>query len=576
MGFDSNIRNFDIALEDFKTQLTTPTSPIYYPAWNNFDGGDIGETVLKLLASYTHSLDSFRKFYLDNLYLPTDEQDAREQIYEMLNLKYGLKRAMILTICFMWKSCGPLGYAEIPKFFKMSLVADGVSHSFLALKRYVYMPHSPRMYVDIILGDLEEQTLVVGEITGNKILLSSEDIDSESVVFSVDGFEWTQVRNIYYSKDKEKRYSIHREFDGTYIYLPDEWRDYTPSEVSDVVIQCAVVKPSFDINTQDAVQVCLLDSIICSEGDDVTNQFNVYLMNTKNSATFGSSGKRRVITLEDFESESKGFSGVQEARAFNWSDGILLNIKDPNEITLVVVGYEGALSNFVKSGLYSYLTSICLPEFNLTILDPIFRKIDVRLLANIGDYKDTVFEAEIYQNIRTAILSYMNVDNTGIGYALNTSEMMSAVVRSDSRIRFIDLRDYVDYFPKPNEIPILGNLSVEFDVNSYYTYDLGYLYDSGESGPFGIDVDTADDYMTDMVSYLYVSDTWYWDADISDAEVLDRMFYDEGISVELSEIYINILSADSGSIGLSDSSINMSLTDSGLGSDDLNDLTDFI
>ena len=231
---DDSIRTFEKNLEEFKKYISNHSveigkdsdnnpvydiSDIYYPIWNNFNGGDIGEAILKILAAFSHTVDMYRSYFLNNLYLPTDERDALEQIHEMLNYKIGLKRALVLSVSFAWVGCASQSYVIIPKFYNLSLIADGTEYNFLTLSQALYTSNSSRMYVDIILGDLYENTIRFKDIVGNKIFISDKDIDSESLVFDVDGREWIQVRNIYYEKNPSYKYSIHKEEGGTYLYI---------------------------------------------------------------------------------------------------------------------------------------------------------------------------------------------------------------------------------------------------------------------------------------------------------------------------------------------------------------------
>jgi hypothetical protein len=530
---DNSIRNFDISLEDFKTQIKNPSSLIYYPSWNNFESSDIGEAILKLLASFSYSTDSYRSYYLENLYLPTDEVDAREQIYEMLNYKSALRRALILSLNFEWKGCGPLGFVVIPKFFKINIIADEVSYNFLTISKYMYLPNATRLYVDVILGNIFEKTLVSSEITTNKIFISTKDIDADSLSFTVDDKEWTQVRNIYYEREPKDKYSIHREYTGTYIYLPDNWINYIPSEVSEISILAATISDAFDINTSEPLTITLLDQLTCSLGDDVTDQFNVTLMKTANFPSVGTTGKRRIITLEDFENEAKSFSGVLDAKAYNWGEGLPLGIVIPNYVKLVVVGENGILNDYIKRGLVEYLTSIKLLEITLEVQDPTINKLDLKMLVNIGDLKDSVFQSDIYLAIRSAIESYFGYGKIGIGKGVINSEISSVVSRSDTRIKYVEIVDFESFTPTLDGIISLGNLSIIFDVESLFLYEAPTITDKlVTSGLVVSDNGTTTDTLVNMEAEIYVFETWYWDSIIPEAEYFEKEFFDSAIGID--------------------------------------------
>jgi hypothetical protein len=544
---DITKRTYDVCLEDFITQLSDPNSLIYYAKWNTFEDSDIGEAIIKLLASFSHSVDFYRDYYLNNLYLPSSEISAQDQIYEMLNFKPGLRRSMVLTLNFVWKGCGPVGTVIIPKFYKINVIADGIEHSFLTMNSYTYLPYAARLYVTVVLGELTETTLSVSNISGTKYLINKNDIDAESVSFLVDEKEWTQVKNIYYELNPGCKFSVHKESDGTYIYLPSDWKDNVPSEISEISIRAALIQDPFDIQTEEAIQICLVDTLVCSLDTDVTDQFEVHLMSTTTSANSGETGKRRVISISDYEIESQSFSGVVDSKAYNWGDGYDLAIYTPNYVKLVVVGENGDISDFVKKGLKEYLDSIALKEITLEILDPVFRKININMLVNIGTYKGTIHQNEIYQAVRTTILSYMTIGNIKIGKVLDIGELLAKVVRCDSRIKFVDIPNVDRYIPLLNEIPTLGNLYITFNVESASIYDTILLIEHLVSaGPLGVDYSagTFVDTLLTCNAFITVKEDLFWDTSFPESD-LDRQFYDSATLIDTAGVTSGVDKTDS-------------------------------
>jgi hypothetical protein len=268
-------------------------------------------------------------------------------------------------------------------------------------------------------------------------------------------------------------------------------------------------------------------------------------MSTKSATTYGSVGKRRIITLEDYEAEAKSFSGVIASRAYNWGDGYSLGIADPFIVYMVVMGVEGALSSFVKKGLKEYLDSIALEGVELTLIDPVFKRVDVSLLCNIGQYRGTIFESEIYQNIRLAIKDYLSLGNIEIGTSVNSEELLSVIIKSDLRIRFLEYNRPITYYPLPNEVPILGNLFIEFNVEMRSKYDLGYLFDRCDVGPFVVDSLIAENYLKDLWGYLYVVEDIYWDWYSPDVEYFEKEFLDDSVWEDIAQVLVEYFVIDS-------------------------------
>jgi hypothetical protein len=297
-------------------------SLIAYQYWNNFEDGDIGEALTKVIAAYAHTIDFYKNWYIENLYLPNDDLSSTEQINEMLNVKKGMMRAAIITINFRWTGCGPIIATPIPRFTRMSVTADDKTMELLVARSYMYMPYSARLYVDAIAGKLKSIYSPYNEIgkNNNRVFLGTDDIDSDSVFVSVDDKEWTQVYNIFYHPNPTYNFSVHHNEEGYWVYFASNWREYVPSNVSDIKIEAVLITEEFDLHTKESAIVCLLDDLICLEGEIVTEMFDLVLMDSRNATTYNAivGDGKRIITLVDYEKEALTYNGVKDCKAVNW------------------------------------------------------------------------------------------------------------------------------------------------------------------------------------------------------------------------------------------------------------------
>jgi hypothetical protein len=544
-------RDYDTTVQDLIEQIQLPSSPIYYSKWTKFDENDIGEAIISLLGAYSHTIDYYLQYYIKNMYLPTEEIKAREQIYELLNYKPGIKRSAVITVNLMWDECGATSVISIPKYTQFKVTADSVDYTFLSMADSIYIENTSRLYVDLMLGELNYKTYVVTDIIGSKILVSTGNVDTDSVSFTVDGLDWEKVRNIYYELNPSRQFSVHIEEDGTYIYLPSTWRNLIPSDsISEIIVRAANLKEGFDIQTAECVIIEFIDDIKDGDGNSVKDKFKILLIDNTSSPTDFSITMDRIITLEDYEKMAKSYSGIAMAKAYNWEEGANIGVIEPNKVKLVVCGFEGIISTFVKRGLKAFLDSIALKELELEILDPIYRKINIFFMVNIGTYKGSVQQAEIYQGIRNEIDDYFSIENGNvqIGKAVDIDELIFRVSRSSSKIRFVDVVNYMDYEADPRELPILGKIGITFDSMTLPNFDIFYADDNAEAGPLGIDSISMDyDNVIELMAYINVREEIDWveeDPETYDAEftVSDSITCDDSVNDFININYINVLS----------------------------------
>lgn len=473
-------RSYDRSIEQLLAKATELN-----PQWTKFDQSDIGITLIKLLASQSHVVDFYTRYYLENLYLPNPNP---EFIYEMLGYKPSAKYTTILSLRVDWLKCGPDEFIYFPKYTNLTVTADNKKFKFLTTKEYYLRQYTSRVIMDMIHGELIKIKLKPEEIKNNKYLISESDIDFDTVSMTVDGFAWSRVKNVYYEEDGCV-FSVHLEQDpekGNYLYLQEGWQDRVPSEASEIWIEAIKIPEYFTTNTVNCIEVEFDDPIKDSSGADITENFALHLLDmtpvTEDDAE--NLAKDRVITLDDFEFQSMMFPGVAVVRAYDWDTyHPSLNINQPHLVKLVASGANGNLSNQVKGSMRRRLKAMTFKNLEVEVIDPIRRKYNPKILANIGQYKGTYKESEIYQSIRRGMERYFTIGNLDIGAPIDTRALFSEIFKEDDRIRYLEwygFEDKVDV--NPLELPVLGTLEVDFKVEAELIFDVGYALDTAKIG----------------------------------------------------------------------------------------------
>lgn len=458
------------------------------PLWSKFDQEDIGITLITLLASQSHVVDFYTKYYLENLYLPNNNS---KYIYEMLGYKPSSEYTTILSVRVDWTDCGPDDFIYFPKYTTIEMETPKGTYEFLTTKDYYLREYSPRVIMDMVYGELIRIELKSEEIQNNRYLISEDPIEFETVTFTIDGTPWAQVDNIHYESDG-CFFSVHKEEDGNYLYLQDNWRDFIPSEeASDIVIEALKIPSYLATNDLECVGLSFTDPVINAQEQDITENFILHLMDNvpvtpEDREDFGNS---RIITLDDFEYQAMMFSEVATAKAYDWDTySPELGLNDPYKIKVVANGPTSNLSPQVKSSMRRRLQSMTFEYMKVDVVDPNRVRYSALILANIGDYKGTYQEAEIYQSIRRGIDSYFTPGNIEIGDSIDTKELFSIIYQEDSRIRYLEWSGFEDAIQLgPMDLPTLGELNVDFDVEAELIFDLSMPIDIAYYGPVGTD-----------------------------------------------------------------------------------------
>ncbi|AMM44855.1 baseplate protein [Bacillus phage SP-15] len=506
-------RSYDRSLEQLIAKATE-----YNSDWTKFDQADIGITIIKLLATQSHVVDYYTKYYLENLYLPSNRP---EFIYEMLGYKPAAKYTTILSLRVDWLKCGPDDFIYFPKNTSIELDADGKKYNFLTTKEYYLRQYSSRVIMDMIHGELIKIKLKPEEIRDNKYLITEDDIDFDTVTFTVDDHPWSRVKNVFY-EPKGCVFSVHLQDDdpaGSYVYLQDGWQDQVPSEVSEIVIEAIKIPEHFTTNTVKCIEVKFKDPILNAAEEDITENFALHLLDVTpvDSTDSQDLAKDRIITLDDFEFQSMMFPGVAAVRAYDWDTyHPSLGINRPFFVKVVATGPDGNLSAQVKSSMRRRLKSMTFDNIEVEVVDPVRVKYNPYILANIGQYKGTYQESDIYQSIRRGIERYFTVGNIEIGTKIDTRAMFAEIFKEDERIRYLEwygFKEGIDL--DPLAIPVLGTLTVDFNVDAELIFDVGYGDEIAHYGPVSEDSGTSAEDVTSIEVFQSREDTSSSDLEIA-------------------------------------------------------------
>ncbi len=423
------------------------------PRWITYDDGNIGDTIIKILASQMYTVDYYMGRYLNELYYPPNEITTTQQLNELLNFKQVSHSALRATIRLDLYKCGPLSPARINRFHRVNLEAEGDSYEFMVVDDYVLLPNVTVLDITIARGErfiVEERA---DEVAGSRIFLGDTPVDFATVTLSVDEVEWTQVENIFYSGSSYASFSVHQEDDGFFIYLRDGWREDIPSEVSRIKVMGLKVLPA-PTQGPSCFKFSFIDPVMTDSGEDITDLMRLLprdLVIPDSFRILGEDLVDRAVTLDDYQSLAGGFPGVGIAKAFDWSNSE--GITEPFKLEIVVASPDGLLDLFIKGGIKDYLLRIGLnyiTKDNIDIEDPDICLINVNVTVGVdeGYYNDASIRSIIMDRVARSVDSLFRIGNIPIGRDITDDDfgeelVRIAVDRSDDRIESVSDIDFV-------------------------------------------------------------------------------------------------------------------------------------
>ena len=446
--------------------------------WNKYND-DVGDALLKVLASSSHVVDYYFRKFLNALFLPNDDWDQKTLIWELTGYKPNYLRADYLMVQLYWPDCGLDSYVPLYQYTPFHVTADGKEYTFLCAQDYIIPPLTTRYNVRLVNGTLETIEQDYTQVLNNKIKLSDDDIDYDLVTVVISGTKWTQVRNVFYSPNTERIFSVHREEDGTYIYLHSTWQTYVDDYDTSFMIYYVKSFYDFELFTDDCLSVEFETELLTFDGDDVSQYYKIIpLLNSDealsaNNLMPSTTEGNRAITTLDFENNAKLFPGIAVARAYDWNMPEVCST--PFEVALIACDSKGRLTEHMKMVLKAYLESICSPLINVRMVEPRFAKQDILVVLDIGDYKGTLAEREIKRVVENTLADFYAIGNLPPGRVVKTKELNSLLLHADSRIFFATTSFLNPQINSPMIIPILGNVITITSAETFNAYDFGWF-----------------------------------------------------------------------------------------------------
>ena len=467
------------------------TLPLLYEKASEYSGGDwnkynsdVGDTILKLLATTSHTVDYYFRRFLNSLFLPNDNWDQQALIWELTGYKPNYLRADYLMVQLYWPDCGLDSYVPIYQYTPFKVVADDKEYTFLCAQDYILQPRTTRANIRLVNGSLETIDQDYTEVLNtNKIKLTDDDIDYDLVTVVISGVKWKQVRNVFYSPDTERIFSVHKEIDGTYLYLHSSWKEYLDDYDTSFIIYFVKSYYDFTMYTDDCMTVEFKTELYTVDGDEVSQYYKIIPLinsdealdaaNLMPSTTEGN----RAITVLDFESNAALFPGIVSCKAYDWNTPEVC--RNPFEVTLIACDSKGQLSEHMKQVLKAYLESISSPLINVNVVAPIFATQNILVLLDIGDYRGTLAEIELKNIVIRTLKEFYAIGNLKPGRVVKTKELNSLILHADSRIYFATTSFMNRPVNSPFLIPVLGNVVVITSAEAFTYYDFGVGHDKG-------------------------------------------------------------------------------------------------
>ena len=455
--------------------------------WNKYNN-DVGDTMLKLLASASHSVDYYFRNFLNALFLPNDDWSLKSLIWELTGYKPNYIRADYLMVQLYWPECGLKSYVPLYQYTPFKVTADGKEYTFLCAQDYMIPPRTTRINIRLVNGSLETIEQDYTLVKGNSIKLSDNDIDYDLVTVMISGTKWTQVRNVYYSPNTERIFSLHKEEDGTYLYLHPNWRDYVDAYDKTFIVYFVLSKFDFEMYTDDCMTVEFSAELLSLDGEDVSPFYRIIPLLNSDEAVDAANlmpstteGNRAITTL-DYATNALLFPGIVASGAYDWNTPSVCTT--PFEVVLVACDKNMNLSEHMKQVLKAYLESIGSPLINVRIIPPIFMKHNLLVVLDIGDYRGTLAEIQIRTIVTEALENFYKIGNLPPGRVVKTKELNSLIMHADSRVYFATTSFLTTAPHGPLIVPILGEVVIITSATAFTKEDWGDGIDRLYVGPW--------------------------------------------------------------------------------------------
>lgn len=445
--------------------------------WSRYDK-DVGDAIIKLLSTVSHTVDFYFKYYLDNLFLPCDLIKSKVYLWELVGYKAPYTRAERMQIKLVWPGCGLLNYVPLYKFTPFTVTAGGVEYDFVLSKDYLLSPLTTSISIEIVQGKLLTKKIKVKDIVDNKYKITDTPIDYDLVSLIISGKEWEQKRNIFYVLEKGKYFSLDKEEDGIYLYLQEGWKNYLEVFDNSIILNYLESDSSFQEAPEECMKVSFKDKILDAYGQDVGEGFIIRILDDLDieDRSLSTVDNDRVITTEDYQNKTLTYPGIRAVKAYDYRNtGV---VREPNKVVLVAANEYGKLKNRTKRSIVNYLYKVSYSKVKVEVWDPVIKKIDLHLNLDVGSYKGTNTESDIKLNISSELKEFFSIGNCEIGCNLDEMDIKSTIIRSDERIKFVDFMFPPQLSLNYLNLPVLGTVRYYFDTSSLPIYDTVYFDDN--------------------------------------------------------------------------------------------------
>lgn len=451
--------------------------------WNLFDK-DIGSALLNYLAANSHTVDFYFKRFLANLTLPCDDWNAKNMIWELIGYKPPYIRADYLMVQLYWPDCGSLEYIPLYMYTPFKVVADGKVYDFLVAEDYLIPPKTTKINVKLVQGELKTVELDYSKIT-TEIKISDDPIDYDLVSLEVSGEKWTQVRNVYYSTNTERIFSVHKHEDGIYMYLHKTWEDYLDEYDTSMYLRYVTADQTFDDYTDDCLKISFAGPLYDMAGTDVSSFYRIFPLTQteiEDEEVPSTLLEDRAITTDDFTNKALLYPSVASCKAYSWNDSAVC--QEPFLVRVIAMGPNGMLRDRTKRALQSYLQSVTTKLLKVEVLDPSLQIYNVMVILDIGDFKNTITEINIKSNVQETLEEFFVPENRTVGELVNPNDIQAQILRSDERILFADVSFMNSLFLNPFAFPVLGTTMIVSEATAIPLQDWGVATEEGVAANF--------------------------------------------------------------------------------------------
>lgn len=444
--------------------------------WTDRNESDLGMVFLELAAGVTDMLDYYvDKQALEN-YLPT--VTARRNLkrivdlvgYEMEGPKPSRTTAVITLERHMDFDF------TIPKYFQVSYSRPGLGNIYYATATDAFVPAgSTAIRVALLQGIVRTVNLTASDLRrSRKLTVESSDVDTDSIILTIDGEEWERVPDVLVDDVFGKKYSVYEDIDDRPViemgyhwleYLPDD--PLAPVEVKFLSTEGAHGKVS-------AGRIDTIESTLMAGGRDVSSFMKVSnLVNATDGydredmetarirAPHVRHSKGRLTTLGDFEDFCGNIDGILKSKAIDWTVESGRWIGVPYQVSVYILPNDDDAYTFsdsfrqeVKDLMRPYLWC----SIDLAVVSAVIRDIDIDITVTTSTEKINV--AGLRQELEEMYRDFFKKERRSFGEKFTVGQLENIAKQSNlvDTVTMEKPTSVIDL--DPMEFPRLNDLNI--------------------------------------------------------------------------------------------------------------------